>query len=130
MRRRVTSAGWPIQRHSLLQLVADGVLITLSYVLAFELRFAGDFTHKLHRFDVLMTHTIWWVVPLVLVVLSCFGVYERMCTYVGQRDFEAIFKGVVLATLLIVGVIALAHPVYVDRASVMLPLGVIALFFL
>jgi FlaA1/EpsC-like NDP-sugar epimerase len=130
MRRRVTSAGWPIQRHSLLQLVADGVLITLSYVLAFELRFAGDFTHKLHRFDVLMTHTIWWVVPLVLVVLACFGVYERMWTYVGQRDFEAIFKGVVLATLLIVGVIALAHPVYVDRASVTLPLGVIALFFL
>jgi FlaA1/EpsC-like NDP-sugar epimerase len=130
MRRRVISAGWPIRRHSLLQLLADGVLVAISYLLAFELRFAGELTHHHHRYGQLMVHTIWWAVPLVLVVLACFGVYERMWTYVGQRDFEAIFKGVVLATLLIVGVIAFAHPVYVHKTAVTLPAGVIAMFFL
>ncbi len=131
MRRRTTSAGWPIHRHSLLQLIADGALVAISYVLAFELRFAGDFSHKDRRYETLMTHTIWWVVPLVLFVLACFGVYERMWTYVGQRDFESIFKALVLATLVVVGVIAFVHPVkYQHGAGVTLPAGVIVSFFL
>ena len=49
--------------------------------------------------------------PLTLVVLAGFGVYERLWTYVGQRDFEQVAKGAVVATLLVVGVIALVHPV-------------------
>ena len=60
----------------------------------------------MHLFD----HTIWWVVPLTLAVLAGFGVYERLWTYVGQRDFEQVGKGAFVATLLVVGVIALVHP--------------------
>ncbi len=52
------------------------------------------------------------MVPLTLVVLAGFGVYERLWTYVGQRDFEQVAKGVVVATLLVVGAIALLHPTH------------------
>ena len=49
--------------------------------------------------------------PVVLVVLAAFGLYQRLWTFVGQRDYEAVVKGVVVATLVIVGAIALLHPV-------------------
>src|SRR6202044_3011644 len=71
----------------------------------------GRGIHGSHKYALLIGHTIWWVVPLTLVVLAAFGVYERLWTYVGQRDFEQVAKGVVVATLLIVGLIALLHPV-------------------
>src|ERR1700744_3021371 len=115
MRRRIRSAAFPIHRHSLPQLVGDGFLVALAYLLAFWLRFDG---HPQGRYDTLLSHTIVWVVPLTLIVLACFGVYERLWTYVGQRDFEAIGKGVVVATLLIVGVIALVHPVSFSGTAV------------
>ena len=41
MRRRLKSAAFPLHRHSLPQLVVDGVLVALAYFLAYRLRF-GD----------------------------------------------------------------------------------------
>ena len=35
-----------------------------------------------------------WVVPVTLVVLAAFGQYQRLWTFVGQRDYEAVVKGV------------------------------------
>src|ERR1700744_2646012 len=130
MRRRIRSAAFPIHRHSLPQLVGDGFLVALAYLLAFWLRFYGLPNGRYQRYDTLLSHTIIWVVALTLVVLACFGVYERLWTYVGQRDFEAIGKGVVVATLLIVGVIALVHPVSFSGTAVMLPASVIVLYLL
>jgi FlaA1/EpsC-like NDP-sugar epimerase len=112
MRRRIRSAALPVHRHSLLQFVVDGVLVALAYLLAFWLRFDGwPSGRENHRYALLIDHTIWWVVPLALVVLAGFGVYERLWTYVGQRDFEQVAKGVVVATLVAVGLVALVHPV-------------------
>ena len=37
--------------------------------------------------------------------------FERLWTFVGQRDYEAVVKGVVVSTLVIVGAITLLHPV-------------------
>jgi FlaA1/EpsC-like NDP-sugar epimerase len=134
MRRRISSAALPVHRHSLLQFVVDGVLVALAYVLAFWLRFdgwPGDPANA--KYGRLFDHSIWWVVPLTLVVLAGFSVYERLWTYVGQRDFEQVAKGVVVATLLIVGVVALVHPVTVGRShrtGVALPASVIVLFLL
>jgi FlaA1/EpsC-like NDP-sugar epimerase len=126
MRRRIRSAAFPIHRHSLPQLVGDGFLVALAYLLAFWLRFDGLPHGRYQRYDTLLSRTIIGVVVLTLVVLACFSVYERLWTYVGQRDFEAIGKGVVVATLLIVGLIALVHPV----SDTTLPASVIVLFFL
>ena len=39
MRRRIRSAALPVHRHSLPQLVVDGLLVALAYYLAFKLRF-------------------------------------------------------------------------------------------
>jgi FlaA1/EpsC-like NDP-sugar epimerase len=154
------SAALPVHRHALPQLVVDGVLVALAYFLAFWLRFAGHpwGTHiryhdssgavvKIgydHRYRLLFTHTSWWVVILVLAALMVFGQYARLWRFVGQRDYEAVLKGVVLATLAAVTLIALIHPVTVANGlygtpghwaaggttNVYLPASVIALFLL
>ena len=151
------SAALPVHRHALPQLVVDGVLVALAYFLAFWLRFAGHpwgtqiVYHGVHRhvaydhrYRLLFTHTCWWVVVLVLVALMMFGQYARLWRFVGQRDYEAVLKGVVLATLVAVTLIALIHPVTVANGlygtpgdwtaggttNVYLPASVIALFLL
>jgi FlaA1/EpsC-like NDP-sugar epimerase len=134
MRRRIRSAALPVHRHSLLQFILDGLLVAFAYLLAFWLRFddglptTGPNARYTHLFD----HTIWWVAPMSLAVLATFGVYERLWTYVGQRDFEQVAKGVVVATLLVVGVIALVHPytTVVKHVNVPLPASVAVLFLL
>src|ERR1700721_98220 len=115
MRRRMRSAAIPVHRHALPQLVVDGVLVALAYFLAFWLRFAGHPWGTQIRYPneagpvikprarpphpPLFTPPAWWVVILVLVALTVFGQYERLWRFVGQRDYEAVLQGVVLATL-------------------------------
>ncbi len=136
MRRRIRSAAFPVHRHSLPQLLVDGVLVALAYFLAFQLRFE---LHVTGRYDELLEATMPWVVPVTLAVLAAFGLYQRLWTFVGQRDYEAAIKGVVVATLVIVGAIALLHPVQtapqfqrfrLESTAVTLPASVIGYFFL
>ncbi len=139
MRRRIRSAA-PVHRHSVPQLLVDGLLVALAYYLAFQLRFDG---HVLKRYDDLFESTLPWVVAVSLVVFAAFGLYQRLWTFVGQRDYEAVVKSVIVATLVIVGAISLLHPVqtapkfvfrhntfHVVSTAVTLPASVIALFFL
>jgi FlaA1/EpsC-like NDP-sugar epimerase len=134
MRRRIRSAAFPVHRHSVPQLLVDGILVALAYYLAFRLRFENGFGGVNDRYGDLLTHTIFWVVPLTLAVLAAFGQYQRLWTFVGQRDYEAVVKGVVVATVVIVGAIAFLHPVTTNVAfqatPVNLPSSVIALFLL
>jgi FlaA1/EpsC-like NDP-sugar epimerase len=136
MRRRIRSAAFPVHRHSLPQLLVDGVLVALAYFLAYRLRFDW---HVTPRYRELFEATILWVVPVYLMVLAAFGLYQRLWTFVGQRDYEAVIKGVVTSTVLVVGAIALIHPVqtapqirrfHVVSTAVTLPGSVIALFLL
>ena len=108
MSRRIRSAAFPVHRHSLPQLLVDGGLVALAYYLAFRLRFEAATPH---RFTQLLDTTILWVVPVTVIVIAAFGQYERLWTFVGQRDYEAVVKAVVVATLLEVGAITLLHPV-------------------
>jgi FlaA1/EpsC-like NDP-sugar epimerase len=136
MRRRIRSAAFPVHRHSLPQVLVDGLLVALSYFLAFWLRFDGYPQGPSGRhYDGLVFPTILWVVALTLVVLAGFGVYERLWNYVGQRDLEAVVKAIIVATLLVVGLITFLHPVNYtpsegSTTAVTLPSSVIALFLL
>jgi FlaA1/EpsC-like NDP-sugar epimerase len=122
------------------QLLVDGLLVALAYFLAYQLRFDG---HVRSTYQELFEATIPWVVPVALAVLATFGLYQRLWTFVGQRDYEAVVKSVVVATVVIVGAIALLHPVQtapqivlkhssyrLESSPVALPAGVIGYFFL
>ncbi len=136
MRRRIRSAAFPVHRHSLPALLVDGALVALAYYLAFRLRFDW---HVRGRYGELFEATIPWVVPVFLVVLAAFGLYQRLWTFITQREYEAVVKGVVVATFVVVGTIALLHPVqtaprfknfHLVSTTVTLPASVIALFLL
>jgi FlaA1/EpsC-like NDP-sugar epimerase len=113
--------------------LVDGLLVGLAYFLAYWLRFGSGMPG---RFDELLKGTILWVVPLTLAVLAAFGLYQRLWTFVGQREYEGVVKAVITATVLVVAVVAIVHPVtwipphVVDEAPVYLPKTVVALFFL
>src|SRR5450755_2894127 len=141
MRRRIRSAAVPVHRHALPQLLVDGLLVALAYFLAFRLRFEDSVPT---RYEDLFEATIPWVVVVSLVVLGSFGLYQRLWTFVGQRDYEAVVKAAIVATLVIVGAITLLHPVDTGAHFVIskkltvrlvsnpvaLPVSVISLFFL
>ena len=73
MRRRIRSAAFPVHRHSVPQLVVDGLLVALAYFLAFRLRFERLAVPP--RYEDLFEATIPWVVPVSLVVLASFGLF-------------------------------------------------------
>jgi FlaA1/EpsC-like NDP-sugar epimerase len=113
-------------------LVADGLLVALAYFLAYRLRFDNGLPGK---YDELFEQTLPWVIPVVLITVALFGAYQRLWTFVGQREYEAVVKGVIVATVVIVGAIALLHPVLTPpsagvSSAVTMPGGVIALFLL
>jgi FlaA1/EpsC-like NDP-sugar epimerase len=134
MRRRIRSAAFPVHRHSVPQLLVDGILVALAYYLAFRLRFPEGFGGKNEKYGDLLAATIYWVVPVALVTLALFGQYQRLWTFVAQRDYEAVVKAVAVATLVIVGAISFLHPatttVEFQSTPVTLPGSVIALFLL
>ncbi len=109
MRRRLSSAAFPVHRHSLPQLVVDGGLVALAYYLAFQLRF--DQGPVPRRYDRLFEVTVPWVVVGSLAVFAVFGLYQKWWRFVGQRDYEAIVRAAVVATLATVGAVAIIHPV-------------------
>jgi FlaA1/EpsC-like NDP-sugar epimerase len=131
MRRRIRSAAVPLHRHALPQLVVDGVLVALAYFLAFQFRFEHGPTGK---YAVLRERTIWWVPLLGMLVLVLSRVYLRRWRYAGQRDYEAIVRAVVWLTLLTFVAVVVIRPVLHETrhgtSVVLVPNGVIALFFL
>jgi FlaA1/EpsC-like NDP-sugar epimerase len=109
----------------------DGALVALAYYLAFQLRFtngpSGYYAHLRER-------TIWWVLVGSMAVLLSARVYQRRWRYSGQRDYEAVMRGVLAIVALTVVAVAVLRPVeHATRhgtAAIGLPNGVIVLFAL
>lgn len=132
MRRWYRSGAFPVHRHSLIQLIVDGGLVALAYILAFQLRFDSGIPK---RYELLRDDTIYWVVPVCVAVFIAFGLYQRLWTYVGQRDYQAVAQAVVVSAVLVVGGIAVLHPVRIEahngvEVAVGMPTGVTALWLL
>ncbi|HWX97837.1 MAG TPA: nucleoside-diphosphate sugar epimerase/dehydratase [Solirubrobacteraceae bacterium] len=130
MRRRIRSATLPLHRHALPQLAVDGALVAFAYYLAFQLRFehgpTGYYSHLRER-------TIWWVLAGTPVVLTVAGVYQRRWRYAGQRDYEAVARGLLAIVLLTVAAVAVLRPVqrvtlHHGTAVILVPIGVVILF--
>ena len=112
--------------------MVDGALVALAYYLAFRLRFDGGIRGRYH---VLLDRTWPWVVLGSVAIFVLSRLYQKWWRYAGQRDYEAVVRAVVIATLAITVAVAVTHPVvtHVGRHGsnyVALPNGVIALFFL
>jgi FlaA1/EpsC-like NDP-sugar epimerase len=132
MRRRIRPTAFPLHRHSLPQLAVDGALVALAYYLAYHLRF--DFGHLVPKYEQLFERTIVPVVVGSVVVFAAFGLYQKWWRYASTRDYGAILRAVVIATLLWVGYVAAVHPVEAPSkagiVAVNVPTGIIALHFL
>jgi FlaA1/EpsC-like NDP-sugar epimerase len=132
MRRRLSTATFPLHRHSFLQLLVDGVLVALSYYLAYRFRF--DAGAPPERFGRLFDATLPVAVPVALVVFVFFRLEQRQWRYMSHRDYLGVVQAVAVTTLVLAAFVALAHPVTVPSTSgdvaVTTPTGVLALFFL
>lgn len=131
MRRRLRSAAFPLHRHSLPQLAMDGVLVAASYYLAYRVRFDAGIPQ---RYQDLFERTVVWTVLGSVLVFAMFRMYQKWWRYTQQRDYVAIIQAVLVATLLLAGFVAVAHPVTVGsgagEVAVGVPTGVLATFSL
>src|SRR5215210_3406702 len=133
MRRRTRSAALSLHRHSFAQLALDGALAAVAYVLAYRLRFDTS-AGVPERYDRLLDTTLPWAVGLALVVFALFRLVQKQWRYAGHRDHVALVQAVVVTTLALTGLIALAKPVTVPSTSgdiaVTPPTSVLVLFAL
>ena len=110
MRRRLRSAAFPLHRHSLPQLAVDAGLVALAYYLAFWLRFEDQTARHARAYHRLLMVTWPWVVVGTALILAASRVYQRRWRYVSQRDIELLVRALVVATLLLVSIVAVVAP--------------------
>jgi FlaA1/EpsC-like NDP-sugar epimerase len=97
-----------MNRHRIVNLLADAGLIALAWYLAFALRFDFEIPR---RYEDLLSKTILLVVALKVGVFVLSGFYTHWWRYVSIRDIWSAVRGVVLASLLVFIVIYLVEPV-------------------
>src|SRR3954449_3087179 len=107
----------------LAQALIDACLVALAYLLAFVLRFDPSIPD---RYSDLLGQTIAFVVVGKVAIFALNGLYHKLWRFIDTKDFEAIARAVVMASVAIVATF------YLIPASVSLdpPRGVIALDFL
>ena len=127
-------------RRPLSQLVVDAGLVALAYYLAFWLRFGDTWPSQYQR---LFTGTWPWVVVGTALILVLSRVYQRRWRYVSQRDIELLVRSLVIAVVLLVSIVAVAHPLLWTQKTVVhghppayttlnvgLPASVVVFYFL
>jgi FlaA1/EpsC-like NDP-sugar epimerase len=99
---------FPVNRHRVWQLAADGALVAAAWWLAFQLRFDHGVPPY---YRTLLGRTILVVIGLKLVVFVAFGFYNRWWRYVSTRDMWGAARGVLVASLIAYTTVYLAEPV-------------------
>src|SRR5215467_1771749 len=100
----------PVYRNRLLQLAADGVLVALSFYLAFRLRFLDDPRGLPHRYEVLFAQAVFFVVIGKLAIFAAFGLYQKWWRYVSGGDFLMIVRAVAAASAILVVLFTVIKP--------------------
>src|SRR4051812_37836402 len=130
MRRRSRLAV-PIHRHALPQIALDAGLVALAYLLAYTLRFDEGIPE---RYLALRDHSLTITVAGTLLVFWVFGLYRHSWRYADQGMYMRVPQAVFVATLVMIGGIAVLDPAYVTTPQglegLSPPTGVIGLFFL
>jgi FlaA1/EpsC-like NDP-sugar epimerase len=131
MRRRLGSVAVPIHRHALPQIALDAGLIALAHYLAYQLRFDEGIPK---RFEELRDGSLAIAVVGSVVVFWAFGLYRHWWRYADRSELMRVPQAMLVATLVMVGGIAVLDPAYVTTPSGLAglspPAGVIGLFFL
>jgi FlaA1/EpsC-like NDP-sugar epimerase len=132
MRRRFSSAAFPVHRHSLSQVALDAGLVALAYYLAYRLRFdgAGGVPELYHD---LFVRTLGFVVIGNTVIFTLFGLYRHWMRYASQAEYLRIAQACLAAVLALVAYIAIVQPKLLFApprgfVSVNAPTGVLALY--
>ncbi|HET8605934.1 MAG TPA: nucleoside-diphosphate sugar epimerase/dehydratase [Gaiellaceae bacterium] len=110
---------FPVNRHRVWQLVADGALVTAAWWLAFQLRFDHGVPPY---YETLFSRTIVVVIAIKLVVFVAFGFYNRWWRYVSTRDMWSATRGVLTGSFVAYAIVYFAEPVN----NVRLPRGIAA----
>ena len=119
-----------LNRHRLWQLLVDGAIVAVAWVLAFELRF----DHGLPvYYSTLLNRTLPIVIAIQLAVFIAFGFYNRWWRYVSVHDMWSLVRGVIVACVvadLTVYFISPVHNVRLPRTiavtDFLLVLGMVA----
>jgi FlaA1/EpsC-like NDP-sugar epimerase len=82
-------------------IIADLILLVLSYFLAYVVRFEGNVVPEL----IVIKKTIVFVVPCKLVIFYFFNLYRGMWRYTGVVDLINVIKAVAVSSLIIIAVI-------------------------
>ena len=132
MRRRLPTAASSFHRHALVQMAIDGVLVALSVLLAYRLRFDAQLPDTYAR---LRDATIGWSVLITLATCFASGLYAKRWRYTGQRDYMRVAQALLLATLGLGTFVNALNAVTVDSPiggslSVSIPTGVLGSYFL
>jgi FlaA1/EpsC-like NDP-sugar epimerase len=77
------------------QVGVDAALLAVAYWLAYVLRFDEGIPH---RYQELLTATIWITVPMQVAIYAAFGLYSKLWRFVDQKDFETILKATIVST--------------------------------
>jgi FlaA1/EpsC-like NDP-sugar epimerase len=132
MRRRFSSAAFPVHRHSLSQVALDAGLVALAYYLAYRLRFdgAGGVPALYHD---LFVRTLGFVVIGNVAIFTLFGLYRHWMRYASQSEYLRIAQACLAAVLALVAYIAVVQPKLLFApprgfVSVNAPTGVLALY--
>jgi FlaA1/EpsC-like NDP-sugar epimerase len=129
MRRRISSAAFPVHRHALPQAALDAGLAALAYYLAYRLRFEGGIPE---RYQELFESTITFVVCGSVFSFALLGLYRHWMRYSSQREYLQIVQAVAVAVVALVGYVAVVKPklIYTPEGdvSVAVPTSVLVLF--
>ena len=109
MRRRFSSAAFPVHRHSAPQVALDAGLVALAYFLAYRLRFDGAGGVP-ELYQDLFGRTLGFVVIGSVAIFALFGLYRHWMRYSSQREYLRIAQAVLAAVLALVAYIAVVQP--------------------